>query len=207
MAEEAAESQAERPRLRQWVPASVLEWPYLETVSWAAFFLVLTFAVYYLSGVKGFPSDLHPQSTVYTNHVSQANSLLHGHLDEVPKYSRYTTEPALFNGKTFCRPLDSVYKSSGLQLPPDPSCKLYVQHAPGPALILLPGVVIFGREINQTLVSIVLGALFAPLVFRVACRLIYGVAGAIWLTVFFMFGSFFWCTASNGGGWCCLLWA
>ena len=55
-----------------------------------AAFLVLTFLVYWFAG---------PQKTIFTNHVNQANSLLHGHLDLLPEFSGFITEPSLYEGK------------------------------------------------------------------------------------------------------------
>src|SRR5438093_2553883 len=45
--------------------------------------------------------------------------------------------------------------------------KFYVIPPPMPALIVLPGVALFGTALSQTLVSMIIGALTAPVVFRV----------------------------------------
>ena len=131
-------------------------------------FFVLTFLVYWFVG---------PQSTIFDNHINQANSLLHGHLDLAPEYSGFITEPALKDGK------------------------MYLQHGLGPALLLSPAVAIFGLDVNQTLVSVLIGALMAPVVLAIVRKMVQGLSAQIWLTVLFMFGTIFWFTASNGGVW------
>lgn len=118
-----------------------------------------------------------PQNTIFVNHVNQANSLLHGRLDLVPEFSGFITEPSLYEGKMF------------------------LQHGPGPALILLPVVAIFGLETNQTLVSVILAALSAALVYRIVRTQVESVASQVWLTTFFMFGTIFWFVGANGGVW------
>jgi len=131
-------------------------------------FFVLTFLVYWFVG---------PQNTIFDNHINQANSLLHGHLDLVPEHSGFITEPALKDGK------------------------MYLQHGLGPALLLLPAVAIWGLSVNQTLVSVLMGALMAPVVLAIVKKMVPGLSAQIWLTVLFMFGTIFWFTASNGGVW------
>lgn len=150
---------------------SILPWlaePYVGTYVLPAAFFVATFLVYWYAG---------PQDTFYINHVNQANSLLHGHLDLVPRYSGLITEPALNDGK------------------------MYLQHGLGPALLLLPGVALLGRDLNQTLVSVLLSAASAPLVFWIVRTQVKDVVTQIWLVVLFMFGTIFWFVGANGGVW------
>jgi hypothetical protein len=120
---------------------------------------------------------LGPQHTSYINHVYQADAFLHGRLDLADGPHLTFLELSIKDGK------------------------FYEAHPPMPAIIMLPGVFLFGLSLNQTLVSVVMGALSAPLVFLIVRRLNEKVAAQIWLTVLFLFGTIFWYTASNGGVW------
>ena len=75
----------------------------------------------------------------------------------------------------------------------------YIVHPPLPALMLVPLVAIFGPSLNQTLVSIVIGAFSVALVWRL-CGLIASNA-QVWLTVFFGLGTTFWYEATLGDSW------
>ena len=75
----------------------------------------------------------------------------------------------------------------------------YIVHPPLPALILVPLVAIFGPTLNQTMVSVVVGAFSVALVWRL-CGLI--ASGAqVWLTIFFGVGTTFWYEATLGDSW------
>lgn len=171
MAEGAATGRGAGRWLRVWND-TVEPWlaePYVANYVLPATFSLITFIVYWYLG---------PQETAFDNHVNQANSLLHGHLDLVPEYSGFITEPALKDGK------------------------MYLQHGLGPALMLMPMVALFGREgVNQTFISALLGAACAPLVYWIVRTQIRDVVTQIWLVVLFMFGTIFWFTAANGGVW------
>lgn len=156
---------------RFWDDTAVpwLEEPYVGMYVLPGAFFVLTFILYWCLG---------PQDTRYVNHLSQANSLLHGHLDLVPEYSAFITEPALKDGK------------------------MYLQHGLGPALMLLPSVAVFGREgVNQTFVSVLLASACAPLVFWIVRTQTKDVLTQMWLVALFMFGTIFWFVGANGGVW------
>ena len=118
-----------------------------------ALFLV-TFGIYWFLG---------PQETPYAHQVSQANNILHGHLDFVPQYSKNlnTLERVMFDGEDFCfQPGDpEAAKVTGAHFSKD--CKVYMQPSLGPAFIVLPGVAIWGYDLNQTLVSVIFGAIRA----------------------------------------------
>jgi len=118
---------------------------------------------------------LGPQNTVYKNHVYQADAFLHGRLDLGPGYSW----------------LELAFKND----------KFYEVHAPMPAIIILPGVALFGQALNQTLVSAVVGASCAPVVFGIARNFAAKVSAQVWLTMLFLFGTIFWYSASSGGVW------
>ncbi|MGH9199083.1 MAG: hypothetical protein ACRD1T_25560, partial [Acidimicrobiia bacterium] len=140
---------------------------------------LVAFAVYWYLG---------PQNTVAVQYVNQANAFLHGRLDIVPEYAKN------FN----------LIEKACLKVENDhctPDSKVYITHAPVPALILVPGVLLFGLAINATLVSVFLGAMTAPVVFGVARRLTDRISVQVWLTVLFMFGTIFWYAASHGGVW------
>ena len=118
---------------------------------------------------------LGPQDTVYINHVYQADAFLHGRLDLGQDYPW----------------LEVAYKDG----------KVYEVHPPMPAIIILPGVALFGQALNQTLVSAVIGALCAPLVFGIVRKFTEKLSAQVWLTVLYLFGTIFWYSASHGGVW------
>ena len=120
---------------------------------------------------------LGPKDTGFDNHINQANSFLHGRLDLVPELSGYITEPAIKDDK------------------------LYLQHPLGPAILLVPWVALFGLDTNQTLVSVLIGAISAPVIFAITRRFTENLTAQVWLTILFLFGTIFWYTASNGGVW------
>jgi hypothetical protein len=153
-----------------------------------------TFAVYWLMG---------PQETPYSHQTNQANNILHGHMDMVPEYSRNfnTLERVLYDGQGFCfKPGDpEAEKVTNPRFSPD--CKIYMQHSFGPAFIVLPGVAIWGNELNQTLVSVIFAAMLAPIVFLISARFTSKLTNQLLFTAFMMFGTIFWWIGSNGGVW------
>jgi len=140
---------------------------------------VVSLCVFFALLTFGLYWYLGPQETAFVHHVNQADAILHGHLDINPDTARNfnTLEKAIYNGK------------------------YYLQWPPGPAIMILPGVAIWGLDLNQTLVSVVLAALTAPLVFLVVRSLVRRVSAQVWLTILFLFGTIFWWLASNGGVW------
>lgn len=186
MAEEAPPSGAPaRLGLRSLVPPGVLEWASTEAVFWPVLLFLLALSVYWFSNVP-FGEQFAPRQTAYVNHINQAYSFLHGKLELTDRF--YITEPALYDGENTC-------------IEGTPGCKYYLTHPPMPAIVLMPGVALFGPGINATLVSAVVGALSAPLVFAIARRLTANLKVQLWAAVLFLFGSIFWFTASNGGVW------
>jgi len=156
--------------------------------------MVVTGAVYWFSG---------PQDTPYAHQVSQANNILHGHLDLLPQYSKNlnTLERVLYDGHGFCfAPGDpEASKVSNARI--SPTCKTYMQHSLGPAFIEIPGVLIWGSDLNQTAVSIVFGAMTAPVVFLISRAFTKKLLNQLLLTILMMFGTILWWVASNGGVW------
>jgi hypothetical protein len=155
---------------------------------------VVTFAVYW---------RLSPQETAYSHQVNQANNIIHGHLDMDPQYTRNynTLERVLYDGHRFCfSPGDP--QASLVENPPfSPTCKTYMQHSLGPAFVVIPGVLIWGNELNQTLVSVIFGAMTAPIVFLIAARFSKKLLNQLLMTALMIFGTIFFHVATNGGVW------
>ncbi len=118
---------------------------------------------------------LGPRETPYSNFVLLADRLLHGHVDL--KEDITYLELSVRNGK------------------------FYVIPPPWPAIIVLPGVALFGVALNQTLVSTVIGAINASVVHRITRGVTERLSAHIWLTALFMLGTIYWYAASNGGVW------
>jgi hypothetical protein len=167
----------------------------LTIAGWCLLLAALTFGLYWFLG---------PRDTPFSYQVSQANNILHGHLDMDPRYTRNIDilERVLFDGEGFCLPPgdeDKLANTPGAEISED--CRIYMQHSFGPALLLVPAVTIFGQDVNQTLVSVIFASLTAPLVFLVAAHLTHRTRARVWLTVLFMFGTIFFWAGSNGGIW------
>jgi 4-amino-4-deoxy-L-arabinose transferase-like glycosyltransferase len=161
----------------------------------AGFFL-LTFAVYWYTG---------PENTPYVHHVNQANAFLHGRLDIDPEFTKnanlleraFDDERLLDQVKEGVRPPDCGAFSEEI----GKEVKCYLTHPPMPAIILLPLVAFSGLDVNQALVSAVLGALTAALVYRVTSTMTDSIRAQVLFTVLFAFGTVFWYTAAHGGVW------
>jgi hypothetical protein len=113
------------------------------------------------------------EKTHFDEHVRLADALLHGHawIEPPPSYM----ERANYAGHS------------------------YIVHPPLPALMMVPLVAIFGPSLNQTWVSIAVGAFSVALVWRL-CGLIASDA-QVWLTLFFGIGTTFWYEATLGDSW------
>ena len=79
--------------------------------------------------------------------------------------------------------------------------KYYPLEPPGTALVLLPGVALFGLALNQTLVSIVIGAITAGVVFHLSRRLTDKPWEQLVLTAMFSFGTVYWWNSTYAGVW------
>lgn len=117
------------------------------------------------------------EPTAYNTPVRLADGILHGRLDIANAENMKWLEWAPYKGKYY---------------PVDP---------PFPAIVLLPGVVLFGLALNQTLVSIVIGGIVAASVFRLMRGLTEKVSAQVWLTLLFVFGTIFWWAAASGANW------
>lgn len=118
---------------------------------------------------------LGPPETVYNNFVRLADAFLHGRIDlggDVPWLELIAREG-----------------------------KHYVIPPPMPAIVILPGVALFGLALNQTLVSAVIGAINASVVHSVVRGVSQRLTAQVWLTILFVFGTIYWHVASNGGVW------
>ncbi|MBI2913712.1 MAG: hypothetical protein HYY03_07320 [Chloroflexi bacterium] len=115
--------------------------------------------------------------TAFNGPVLLADALLHGRLDIV-------------NGKELFHIDWAVYQG-----------KYYVVEPAMTALVVLPGVVLYGTALNQTLVSTVIGALNAAVVYRLMRGLTEKIALQVALTVLFAFGTTYWWNANDGGIW------
>ena len=79
--------------------------------------------------------------------------------------------------------------------------KFYPVDPPMGALVLLPGVVIFGTDLNQTLVSVVIGAITVTVVFWLMRGLTPKLTAQLAFTTLFAFGTTFWWAAVGGHNW------
>ncbi len=156
--------------------------------------MAVVFIVYWFAG---------PKDTPYSYQTSQANNILHGHLDLLPEYSVNLSvlERVMYDGEGFCYPIGDpkAYETTGSRESAD--CKTYMQHSLGPAFMVIPGVLIFGVEMNQALVSVVIAAMTAPIVFLISRSFSTKLLNQLLLTALMMFGTVFWWVGSNGGVW------
>jgi hypothetical protein len=77
----------------------------------------------------------------------------------------------------------------------------YQLHPLLPALLLMPFVAIWGADTNQTVFSIICGALDVALAWRLLGRFRLTVNARTWLTVFFGAGTIIWYETVNGSSW------
>ena len=159
---------------------------------------VVTFLVYWLLG---------PFNTPYDFQLSQANNLIHGHLDMTEQYTKNLTilERVLYDGQGFCLPLNDPRGPEHDALIPNArfsaDCRHYMQHSLGPAFMLVPLVVLFGPDISQTLISALVGAFTAVIVYAITRKFTSDLKTQLALTVMAMFGTTLWYSASDGSVW------
>jgi hypothetical protein len=169
--------------------------PRLATLGLSAALFVLTFALYWVLG---------PKQTAYDYQLSQANNIVHGHLDMTAQYTRNLAvlERVLFDGTGFCLPADDPRGVADIVDPRiTPDCRTYMQHSLGPAFLLVPLVLIWGANIDQTLISVLIAAATAPVVFAITRRFSDRLSTQLALTVLVMFGTILWWVGANGGVW------
>lgn len=74
--------------------------------------------------------------------------------------------------------------------------KAYIIEGPTCAILLMPFVAIWGTSVNQTMLSLVLGAIAVGATYMLGRRLGASIAATAWITAFGFFGtSLFWCSA------------
>jgi hypothetical protein len=154
----------------------------------------VTFGLYWFLG---------PQDTSYPHQVNQANNIIHGHLNWLPQYSKNfnTLERVMYDGEDFCFAPGDPEAAKVANPRFSANCKVYMQHSLGPAFIVIPGVLVWGDDLNQTLVSVIFGAMTAPIVFLIAARFSRKLLNQLLLTALMMFGTIFFWVAANGGVW------
>ncbi len=79
--------------------------------------------------------------------------------------------------------------------------RYYVIYPPVPAVLLIPQILIFGPEPNQTLASVFWGSLSVSIVYFLMRRISDSLKLQIWMTFLFAFGTIFWYLACDGKAW------
>jgi len=157
-----------------------------------------TFLVYWLLG---------PMHTAYDFQLSQANNIVHGHLDMDPAYTNNLNvlERVLFDGEGFCLPLPDPRADQNntytIPVQQTADCRHFMQHSLGPAFLLTPLAFFFGLTVNQTLVSALIGALAAPVVWGITRRFSDHLQTQLALTALVLFGTTFFYSAADGSVW------
>lgn len=167
----------------------------LQVVGVSVALFLLTFGLYW---------SLGPKETVFDYPVSQALNLIHGHLDLTERYTKHIgiLERVLYDGEGFCLPANDPRGVVDIENPRiSADCRTYMQHALGPAFLLIPSVLVWGADVNQTLVSIFFAALTAPVVYAITRRFSDSLRTQLALSVLVMFGTVLWWAGSNGGVW------
>jgi hypothetical protein len=159
---------------------------------------LLTFVVYWALG---------PHQTAYDYQLSQANNIIHGHLDMTAEYTHNLSvlERVLYDGTGFCLPVNDPRGPESYADIVNPritaNCLNYMQHSMGPALLMLPLAFFFGLDVNQTLISALIGALTALVAFAIARHYTEDRRTQFALTILVAFGTTFWYSAADGGVW------
>jgi hypothetical protein len=166
----------------------------IATPTWGLTFLFvgLAFFVYYFTAYhyEGASVPLidafleGPSQTPHNHPVRLADAFLHGRLDVA------NGEDLLGFLDFACQPYPCIEGS-----------KYYPLEPPGTALVILPGVALFGLAINQTLVSVVTGAISAGVVYQISRRLTENLWHQIWLTAMYVFGTVYWWDSVYVGVW------
>ncbi len=160
---------------------------------------VATFLVYWTLG---------PHKTAYDFQLSQANNMIHGHLDMTEEYTRNlrVLERVLYDPAVgFCLPVNDPRGPESYADIVNPvitaNCKSYMQHSLGPAILLIPFAFVFGLDVNQTLISCLIGALTAVVAFAIIRHFVQNRRTQFALTVLAAFGTTYWYSAADGGVW------
>jgi hypothetical protein len=169
-----------------------------------ALVFMVTFLVYWALG---------PHSTPYDYQLSQANNIIHGHLDMTEQYTRNlrVLERVLYDGQGFCLPIDDPRAPESYADNPDApitaNCRNYMQHSLGPALMLVPVAMIWDIDVGsssspvQPLISAIFGGLTALFAFAMVRHFTPDRRTQIALTALAVFGTTLWYTAASGSVW------
>lgn len=164
----------------------------------SAALFVVTFLAYWLLG---------PFTTAYDFQLSQANNLIHGHLDMTAEYTRNLNvlERVLFDGEGFCIPAEDPRGPGPTSEIENPritaDCRTYMQHSLGPALLLVPLVALLGLSVSQVVVSALVGAATAVVVYAIARHFTSNTRAQLALTALAIFGTQFFYSAPDGSVW------
>jgi len=159
---------------------------------------LFTFLVYWLIG---------PMHTAFDFQLSQANNIVHGHLYLDPQHTHNLNllERVLYDGQGFCLPIGDKHATDGTEytipVQETVTCRRYMQHSLGPALLLLPFAFFLGLTVNQVLVSAFVGALAAPVVWWITRKFSDHFPTQLALTALALFGTTFMFAAADGGVW------
>jgi hypothetical protein len=144
----------------------------LITIAVGLITLCLYRLIWYLPGLEG------PQPTIYNNFVRLADSFLHGRID-------------IANGLEIEAFIEVAHNNG----------KQYIIPPPWPAFVVLPGVIVWGLALNQTLVSTVIGAINSSTVYNVTRGVTRKLSTQLWLTVLVAFGTVYFYAAITGAVW------
>lgn len=165
---------------------------------------LITFLVYW---------SLGPHATPYDYQLSQANNIIHGHLDMTEQYTRNlrVLERVLYDGTGFCLPVNDPRAPASYADNPDApitaNCKNYMQHSLGPALLMLPVAMIWDIDVGsssspiQPLISAIFGGLTALFAFAIVRHFTQDRRTQIALTALAVFGTTLWYTAATASVW------
>lgn len=148
--------------------------PRARTVALTCLFFLLALVVYRLTAVGPWWEARPPAAD---GPLRLADAFLHGRLDVANGEELPWLDWAFYNGK------------------------YYVLEPPMMAIVVLPGVLLYGLALNQTLVSVVIGSLTVAVVFALMRALSREFSLQVWLTLLFGFGTIFWWNTTNGGIW------
>jgi len=144
-------------------------------ISTAKMTILINVLIFLVSSGVLFIFNKH-EFVVYNNYSYLSDALLHGRFD-IPNMPLYLEQVA-FEGKT------------------------YMHFAPGPSIILLPFIAIFGMSFDISIISILLGAANCVIFYNILIKLnINNFNTRIWLTILFGFGTVHFFLAALGHSW------
>ncbi|HLE03235.1 MAG TPA: hypothetical protein VI729_01285 [Anaerolineales bacterium] len=151
--------------------------PWSLSVALTLAFVLAAFAAYYYFLLGDISEPLSPRPAAFNVPVRLADAFLHGRLDIANAPDLVHLEFAPYEGK------------------------FYATDPPMPAIVLLPGVLLFGQSLNQALVSVVIAGLTAGVVYRLMRGLTDKLSIQVWMTLLFSFGTTYWWVSASGASW------